>query len=147
MRGGGPSAVKKELASKAKLAPANAAVNSSTIIANAEPLASPMGTMVPASAAPRIPGGVALGVQRPALGDRIAAFLRQHHFAAGHRAERQIHHQGRMPARGQAKPMGLVPKLPRVPPQGAIPAGVLLNPSAISPCSATLSTWYPKAPQ
>src|SRR3546814_8418301 len=49
--GGGPSAVKKELASKAWLAPIRLAESTSTISARAAPLASPIGIMVPASAA------------------------------------------------------------------------------------------------
>nr|NKB54642.1 DUF1553 domain-containing protein [Rhizobiaceae bacterium] len=118
--GVGPSAVKKELASKPKWLPVNAAARISTIKTRAAPLASPIGTIVPSRAAlasvvalPSVssaqPSGMALSFWAATITLPRATLERL----------RSINNEG-LSLRGAANAIGFVPNSPVFPPQGAM---------------------------
>ena len=145
--GGGPSASKKELASKPKCAPVRATASTSTIIASAAPLAPPMGCSAPLRAA------LASVVGRPCSSTAQSAGMGSPRCPAVRILPRATWLRamsttiGGASRCGAAKASGLVPNRARLPPQGAIALGVLPNASATRPASASRSTWRPTTPK
>ena len=145
--GGGPSASKKELASKPKCAPVSATASTSTIIASAAPLAPPMGCSAPLRAA------LASVVGRPCSSTAQSAGMGSPRCPAVRILPRATWLSaisttiGGASRCGAAKASGLVPNRARLPPQGAIALGVLPNASATRPASASRSTWRPTTPK
>ena len=110
-------------------------------------MASPSGTIVPASAAsgsvvgrPSASSAQPTGIGSPRA---LAATMAPRATAEVDRSTTI----GARPGSGQAKAIGLVPKVGRDPPHGAIAAGVLANRIATSPRAASASTGRPAAPQ
>jgi hypothetical protein len=135
-RGACPSASKNDPASVLKALPVKAAARISTISASAVPLASPIGTIVPFSAAsasvvwlPSTSSAQFGGISRPAF------FAAMTFPRATLDSDRSIT-SGGAPATGVAKAMGLVPKTGWLAPHGAMALGAFAIMIAISPASA-----------
>src|SRR6185312_5964877 len=122
---------KKVEASKARWAPTRQAASVSTMKASAAPLASAMGTMVPASALagsvvglPSTSSAQPCGIASPRC---LAAMMLPR---ATFDTERSTTTGGR-PVSGAAKAMGLVPKAALPPPQGAMALGMVAGDAAM----------------
>ena len=99
MFGGPPLSSKKELASQPKALPVTAAARISIISASAPPLAPPIGSSVPAEGGLRVGGGLAVRIDRPVAGDRLAGFLGSDDLAASRDGHGEVDDQRRRTAR------------------------------------------------
>jgi len=140
VRGGPPSIVAKDDASKPNCAPMRAAARISTISACPAHLCPPAGIKRPRRAAAASFVGLPSASKAQPSGRFAPIFARSMISPRATTLEDWSITIGSAPATGEAKAIGLVPNSGVMPPHGAMDAGALTNPRATSPSRARRST-------